>query len=193
MTRATFLLGPPAYYDDAWFAREQRDLFTRTWHLVGTSEQVTAPGDYLTFPAGTDPLVVTRDLDGELRAFHNFCPHRGHRLVEGSGNTRTGIVCPYHFWNFALDGALRRVPQPEQFDDVDLTRLGLVGASAAEWGGMVFANATADADFTEWLEGFDDHIGSYRPAQLYEIARVQFDARCNWKLFVENHVDVYHL
>ena len=58
--RAAFLLGPPAYYAHEWFAREQRDLFTRTWHLVGTAEEVAAPGDYLTFAAGTDPLVITR-------------------------------------------------------------------------------------------------------------------------------------
>ncbi len=58
---------------------------------------------------------------------------------------------------------------------------------------MVFVNAQADADFTAWLAGFPDHIGSYRPERLTEVVRVQFDARCNWKLFVENHVDVYHL
>jgi phenylpropionate dioxygenase-like ring-hydroxylating dioxygenase large terminal subunit len=191
--RATFLLEPPAYFAEEVFAREQRELFTRTWHLAGTTDQVAEPGDYLTFDAGTDPVVVMRGLDGVLRAFHNFCPHRGHRLLEGTGNTRTGIVCPYHFWNFALDGDLRKVPQPEQFDDVDLTRLGLVHASVAEWGGMVFACATPDADFSAWLAGFGDHIGTYEPARLQEIARVQFDARCNWKLFVENHVDVYHL
>jgi len=191
--RATFLLGPPAYYAPEWFEREQRDLFTRTWHLVGTAEDVAAPGDYITFAAGSDPLVITRDLGGALRAFHNFCPHRGHRLLEDSGNTRTGIVCPYHFWNFALDGSLRRVPQEEQFAGVDLAELGLVEASVAEWGGMVFANAAPAADFTTWLAGFPDRIGTYRPERLHEIAHVQFDARCNWKLFVENHVDVYHL
>jgi Rieske 2Fe-2S family protein len=68
-----------------------------------------------------------------------------------------------------------------------------VEASVAEWGGMVFACAAPAADLTAWLAGFGDHIGSYEPARLHEIAHVQFDARCNWKLFVENHVDVYHL
>jgi len=114
-------------------------------------------------------------------------------LLENSGNTRTGIVCPYHFWNFALDGTVRRVPQEEQFADVDLGHLGLVAASVAEWGGMVFASASPGADFTDWLEGFTESLGSYRPERLHEVAHVQFEARCNWKLFVENHVDVYHL
>jgi Rieske 2Fe-2S family protein len=188
-----FLLAPAAYLGEEWFDLEQRRLFTQTWHLAATVDEVPHPGDYATIAAGTDPIVVVRGLDEQLRAFHNFCTHRGHRLVEGTGNVRTGIVCPYHFWSFGLDGALRRVPQEDEFDPVALATAGLVPASVATWGGMVFVNAQPDADFAAWLGEFADRIGSYRPDALQEVARVQFDARCNWKLFVENHVDVYHL
>ena len=58
---------------------------------------------------------------------------------------------------------------------------------------MVFVNGDRRRRLRRWLAGFPDHIGSYRPERLHEVVRVQFDARCNWKLFVENHVDVYHL
>lgn len=189
----TFLLPPSAYTDDTWYAREQRELFARTWHLVGPLDALRFPGDYVTVSLGSDPVVVVRDLDGELRAHHNFCRHRGHTLLEGTGNVRRGIVCPYHFWGFGLDGELRRVPQREQFAGCDLSAFGLLPASVAEWGGMVFAASAPNADFAQWLGDFDAHIGSYRPAQLVEVAHEQFDARCNWKLFVENHIDVYHL
>lgn len=190
---AEFLLPPDAYSSAEWFTREQRGLFTHTWHLAGTADDVRNPGDYLTIATGSDSLVVVRGLDGVLRAFHNFCTHRGHKLVEGAGNTRSGIACPYHFWNFGLDGGLRRVPQADQFDPGALEHAGLLAGSADEWGGMVFACAQPDADLAAWLGDFAAGIGSYRPAQLREVARVEFDARCNWKLFVENHVDVYHL
>ncbi len=193
MVDTRFLLPPPAYFDDAWYQREQQLLFAHSWHLVAAGDELAAPGDFVTIDAGHDPLVVVRGLDGELRAFHDFCPHRGIKLLEASGNTRTGIVCPYHSWNFALDGSLRNVPQPEEFDPAALEGCSLVAASVGEWGGMVFANGDMDADFATWLAGFPDHIGSYRPEQLQEVVRVQFDAHCNWKLFVENHVDVYHL
>src|SRR5262249_30721808 len=111
-----FLLSPDAYYDDGWYEREQRLVFARSWHLVAATDELAAPGDYITFDAGADPLLVIRGLDGELRAFHDFCPHRGIKLLDGGGNTRTGIVCPYHFWNFGLDGGLRNVPQEDEFD-----------------------------------------------------------------------------
>ena len=188
-----FLLAPDAYFGDDWYEREQEMLFARTWHLAAATDELAEPGDFVTIDAGHDPLVVVRGLDNELRAFHDFCPHRGIKLLVDSGNTRTGIVCPYHSWNFALDGTLRNVPQPEEFDPVALEDCGLVAASVAEWGGMVFVNGAPDADFAAYLQGFPEHIGSYRPEQLREVVRVQFDARCNWKLFVENHVDVYHL
>ena len=188
-----FLLPPSAYFDDEWFEREQHRLFASSWHLAAAADEIAAPGDFVTIDAGRDPLVVVRGLDGELRAFHDFCPHRGIKLLTDSGNTRTGIVCPYHSWNFALDGTLRNVPQPDQFDAAALEGCNLAAASVAEWGGMVFVNGAAGADFDTWLQGFPDHIGSYRPEALGEVTRVQFDARCNWKLFVENHVDVYHL
>jgi choline monooxygenase len=188
-----FLLAPRAYFGDEWYAREQEMLFARAWHLVGSADELATAGDFVTIDAGRDPLVVVRGLDGVLRAFHDFCPHRGIKLLEDTGNTRTGIVCPYHSWNFALDGTLRNVPQSDEFDPVALEGCGLVPASVGEWGGMVFANGASDADFTAWLESFPERIGSYRPERLHEVVRVQFDARCNWKLFVENHVDVYHL
>ena len=188
-----FLLPPTAYFDDEWYAHEQERLFARSWHLIAASDELAEAGDFVTIDAGFDPLLVVRGLDSELRAFHDFCPHRGMKLLKERGNTRTGIVCPYHSWNFALDGTLRSVPQEHEFDPAALDGCRLLSASVGEWGGMVFVNGRSDADFSAWLNGFTDHIGSYRPERLREVVRVQFDARCNWKLFVENHVDVYHL
>jgi choline monooxygenase len=188
-----FLLPPSAYFDAGWYEREQYELFGRSWHLVAATDDLLRPGDFVAVDAGPDPVVVVLGLDGELRAFHNFCRHRGHRLLEGTGNTRTGIVCPYHYWNFATDGALRNVPQDEEFAGVDLAAWGLLPAALGEWGGMVFVNPDAGADFATWLADVPDQIGSYRPGELPELGRVQFDAHCNWKLFVENHIDVYHL
>jgi Rieske 2Fe-2S family protein len=138
--------------------------------------------------------VVVRGLDGELRAFHNMCRHRGMPVAEGCGTSRTGLVCPYHFWNFGLDGELRNVPQPEQFPDLDRAEWGLLPAAVGTWGGMVFVHPDPEAGtVADWLDELPANIGSYRPELLSQVVNVTFEARCNWKLFVENHVDVYHL
>ncbi len=188
------LLPAEAYWSQEWFDREQDLLFSHTWHLVGSEEDLREPGSFVSYTAGLDPLVVVRGLDGELRAFQNMCTHRGMRMVEGCGTSRTGLVCPYHFWNFGLDGELRKVPQPAQFPDVDLADWGLRPASVGVWGGIVFVHPDpAAGSVLDWLGDLPAHIGSYQPELLSEVVHVQFDARCNWKLFVENHVDVYHL
>src|SRR4051812_2137560 len=188
------LLPADAYWSDEWFDREQRLLFSHTWHLVAAEDELTEPGSYVSYTAGLDPLVVVRDLDGQLRAFHNLCRHRGMPLVQGCGSSRSGLVCPYHFWSFGLDGALRNVPQPAQFPDLDDAEWGLLPASVGTWGGLVFVHPDPEAEtLLDWLGEMPGAIGSYRPELLVEVASYQFDARCNWKLFVENHVDVYHL
>jgi Rieske 2Fe-2S family protein len=116
-------------------------------------------------------------------------------LLERCGNIRTGIVCPYHFWNFGLDGRLRKVPQLEdQFPDMDLAAWGLLPGSVGAWGGMVFAHPDPDAGaLGTWLGELPNRIGSFQPALLTQVAHEQLEAHCNWKLFVENHLDVLHL
>jgi Rieske 2Fe-2S family protein len=190
----TYLLPAQAYFSGEWFEREQRLLFGRTWHLVASAEELGEPGDYATVSAGHDPLLVVRGLDGELRAFHGLCPHRAIQLLEGTGNTRSGISCPYHAWNFSLEGELRNVPQPEQFPGLDMAACGLPSASVGEWGGNVYAHPDPDAEpLLDWLGAFPEKIGSFRPEELTEVLHFTLPAAANWKLFVENHVDVYHL
>jgi Rieske 2Fe-2S family protein len=190
-----YLLGPESYWSDAWFELEQDRLFSRSWHLAASGSQLARPGDFVTLTAGRDPLVVVCGLDGVLRCFHNLCRHRGMRLLEGAGTTRAGVRCPYHLWNFALDGTLRHVPQHEdQFPGLDLSAWGLLPGSVGTWGGMVFAHPDPAAPpVADWLGDLPSHIGGYHPELLTEVAHERLDARCNWKLFVENHVDVLHL
>jgi phenylpropionate dioxygenase-like ring-hydroxylating dioxygenase large terminal subunit len=189
------LLPPEAYWSEEWFDREQRLLFGDTWHLAASAAELTTPGDVVTVDAGRDPLIIVCGPDRKLRAFHNLCPHRGIKLVDGTGSRGPTITCPYHSWAFTLSGELCRVPQREaQFGDIDTESLSLRPAQVGEWEGMVFAHPEPDGEpLADWLGDLPAHIGSFRPGQLVELLRYQFDARCNWKLFVENHVDVYHL
>jgi len=189
-----FLLRPEAYLDPAWYAREQRDLFARTWGLVAHVEQLAEPGDWLAANVGAAPLLVLRHPDGGLRAFHNLCRHRGMVLLDGCGRD-TEIGCFYHGWRYGLDGALRVVPQRrQQFPDLDAERCGLLPASVEVWEGMVFAHPDPDAPpLAEALGELPQMIGSHRPGRLQLAAAADLPAACNWKLLVENHIDVYHL
>ena len=188
----TFLLPPEAYREPAWFANEQRRLFARSWALVGESGDVAEEGDYVAVTVGGVPLLVIRGADGTLRAFHNVCRHRGMKLLDGRGRV-SSINCFYHEWRYSLAGALDVVPQrKEQFPDIDACTLGLLPASVDEWEGMVFAHPHPDVAPLA-MRAFGEAIGSHRPGLLPLVASADLPARCNWKLLVENHIDVYHL
>ena len=90
-----------AYLSQDWFEVEKTALFGRTWNYVGFTFDIPEPGDYLTVQAGPYPLFVMRDRDGEIKAFHNSCRHRGTRMLTGSGKVKGTIVCPYHSWTYA--------------------------------------------------------------------------------------------
>lgn len=190
-----FLLPPAAYRSDEWLERERTALFDRGWKVVADHTQLATPGDYVSADVGRSPLLLIRGHDGVLRAFHNMCRHRGMALTTDCGNFTNAVACPYHAWRFGLDGALKAVPQRgEQFPGIVLEDWGLLPASVGEWEGMVFANPDPAAPpLIDVLGDLPTHIGSYRPGLLTEVARVDIEGDFNWKLFVENHIDVYHL
>ena len=102
-TRMHGRLPVEAYLSRPWFDREQELLFGRTWQFAGLAEDLTEPGDYVTAQAGPFPLIVLRGEDGELRAFHNICRHRGTQLLRAVGKARKVITCPYHGFQYSLE------------------------------------------------------------------------------------------
>ena len=190
-----YLLPPSAYRSWEWLEKEQDTLFGRRWALAGATDDLCAPGDYVATRVGTAPIVVIRGDDGDLRAFHNLCRHRGMVLLQGSGNVGASVNCFYHQWRYALDGALRVVPQrKEQFPGLELDAWGLLPAAVEVWEGMVFVHPDPAAPpLAGTLVGVAEHLGSHHPGALRQVAVESLEVKCNWKLFVENHCDVYHL
>jgi phenylpropionate dioxygenase-like ring-hydroxylating dioxygenase large terminal subunit len=191
---ARFLLPRHAYDDPGWYGRERRNVFGRSWALIGTIDTLVAAGDYVCGDVGGVPIVAVQGEDGELRAFQNLCRHRGMVMVDGCGSAPDGIRCFYHDWRYALDGSLRVVPQrKDQFPDLELNDWGLIPAAVAVWEGMVFAHVDPTASLEDALDALPGYIGSHQPGRLPLVASADLVAHCNWKLLIENHIDVYHL
>jgi phenylpropionate dioxygenase-like ring-hydroxylating dioxygenase large terminal subunit len=191
---AQWLLPAAAYTSQEWFDREQEQLIERCWAFVGMESDVPAIGDYVATRVGRVPIVVVRSEHG-LNAFHNVCRHRGAVLLEGRGTVRGGISCFYHRWRYSLDGALSSVPQRDQFPDLCMDDLALVRASVATAKGMIFVHvdATPPMSLDEWLGDVVAELGPLDPSGLHELPVERHEMRANWKLFVENHIDGYHL
>lgn len=194
-TRPEYLLQPEAYYDAAWYEHEQRVLFGATWNLAGYEVDVSATGDVLPVTVAGSPLLLVRGGDGAVRAFVNMCRHRGMALTAEPLSACSSLRCPYHGWEFDLDGSLGRVPQrSSQFEHLDPAQWGLVPVRADMWGGMVFVNPDGTAPpLSTWLADLPEHMGPFPRTDLVQVFRRQFPLACNWKFYVENHIDCYHL
>jgi phenylpropionate dioxygenase-like ring-hydroxylating dioxygenase large terminal subunit len=193
-TAADALTLPYEWYgDESVLRRERRLVFARTWQYGGRADQVAEPGSFLTTDAGGVPIVVTRDRDGELRAFVNVCRHRGAVLVEGCG-TRETLQCGYHAWTYALDGTLRAAPRADREEAFDHGDWPLVPASVDVWGPFLFVNPDAAAG------PLAEHLGDLPGILARDIdvdglvfhSRVEFGANANWKIVVENFLECYH-
>jgi nitrite reductase/ring-hydroxylating ferredoxin subunit len=181
------------YSSDELLQRERARIFARSWQYAGRTALVADPGSYLTADAGGVPILVTRDRDGELRAFLNVCRHRGAVLTEGCGQ-RTTIQCHYHAWTYDLDGSLRTAPRSEREAEFDAGEWSLLPASAGVWGPFVFVNPDPAA------QPLADYLGDL-PATLAQAididtlvfhSRVDFGSNANWKVVVENFLECYH-
>ena len=203
------LLPRSAYFEAAWHAQEIDALFGNAWVWAATEGALRQAGDFVTCRVLHHPLFAVRDADGELRAFHNICRHRGCELVEGRGNLGSlpasgsasrspAIRCPYHRWTYSLDGALRGVPnEKECFGSVRRESLALHRAAVGVHRGMVYVNPNPSPPepFADWIAGLDEHAWPHRldDGGLRFAGETRYEMRCNWKVFYENAVDGYHL
>ncbi len=190
------LIPPEGYTRAEHFQQEQERLFERYWSFAGMSDDVPQPGDFQCFQVGRYPLVIVRGSDGEIRAFHNICRHRGTEFLEGRGSSPKGLQCPYHKWFYELSGELKAVPRQEAlFPTLDRSRLGLMPAAIGVFRGMVFVHPEPDP--AEGWEAFCadlvDKIGPHDPEAMVEVGRSRHEFQANWKIVAENYMDAYHL
>ena len=197
MTRMLHLLPVEAYTSQEWYDREQRDIFSKTWRYAGFMEDVSEPGQYIAVQAGLNNIFVVMGRDRRLRAFHNICRHRGTQLIRAVGKTQKALTCPYHDWTYDLEGNLISVPEEhEEFGQVDKSCLGLKPAKVDVWKSMIFVHPDPDApSIAEWFGPVESHIGPHVPEELIEYPELNtsYEIKANWKVVVENYIDVYHL
>ena len=186
-------LPPWCYTDEAFFRLEVERIFMKVWNLVGRDDLLPAPGDYLATDVAGIPIILLRDEQGTVRAFANSCRHRGTLLLEGSGNCRA-VVCPYHYWSFALDGRLVSAAGMEDTAGFDTADYSLIPLRLESWAGFLFVNFDdGAAPLADYLGDLPDHIASYDFPNLVTTRQKIWDVACNWKIYLENQRESYHI
>lgn len=181
------------YIDPAVLEREREEIFSRTWQIVGRRDQVSNPGDFFTAELAGEPLLMVRDQNGELRGFYNVCRHRAGPPAEGCGSRKV-FRCGYHGWTYALDGRLLNAPEFEGVQDFRALDFGLVPVRAEEWGAWVFVNLDDKAEsLAASLRQLPDHTRRFNLDRLKFYERRDYVMECNWKVYVDNYLEGYHL
>jgi glycine betaine monooxygenase A len=179
------------YGDDTVYAAELDKIWRAGWLFAAHTCEIPEPGNYLTFAVGPDPIVVLRGDDGQVRAFHNVCTHRGTLLCqESEGRVGRAIVCPYHQWTFGRDGKL--IGCRGMHDGVDKSELGLGAVAVEVVAGMIYVSLSAKPpDFTPARAV----LASAAP-HAFDRAKVakavEYEIPANWKIVWENNRECYH-
>ncbi len=185
---------PSAWYTDPEFHALDRDaIFATAWQHVADVHQLQTPGDHVVTDVAGEPVIVVRGRDGALRAFYNVCRHRGGPLAMKDGSADM-LICHYHGWTYQLDGMLRGVPHFNRVELFDKRDYGLTPLHVAEWEGLVFVSLAGRPQPLEAsLRGIRERIAPTRIGELRFARRIEYDVRANWKVYVDNYLEGYHV
>jgi len=182
----------------AYFERERKHLFHHAWLLACHESEIPQPGDFVVKAAaifGTSILIV-RGKDGQVRAFHNVCRHRGNKLIckDGYGQS-PALHCRFHGWTYSLDGRLRGVPEQDRFPNLDKSHHGLAPFTMQMWKGFVFVNAQErpDVSLRDYLGKLGDALEAYPFERMHPISHASADLRTNWKVAINAFQEAYHV
>ncbi|MCH8531799.1 MAG: aromatic ring-hydroxylating dioxygenase subunit alpha [Saccharospirillum sp.] len=186
------------YSDPEIFEQELDRIFNNTWVWVGHESEVPEVGSYKTATIGRQSVILSRDRKKELHVLVNRCKHRGATVCEGKKGKTRAFTCPYHGWGYALNGELRALPKPEEYEGViDKKDYPLDKLRHETYNGMVFATFNDQIESLEdflggakkWIDLFMKQGGGY-PVKVLGDHRFRFPG--NWKIQLENTTDAYH-
>ncbi len=180
------------YSDHDQYQNERRAIWGSEWLMFGVTAELSRPGQYVADEIAGYPLLVVVDPQGQLRGFHNVCPHRA-GVIQWPGCGQTGnLVCRYHGWAFSWDGSLKSArdfgdtPTP---DDHSLRSI-----SVETWGPLVFVNLDENApSLASTLGSLDTAVRQHAFAAFTYGRRLVRTLECNWKTYVDNYLEGYHV
>lgn len=186
-------LPAPLYTDAGLWPREREAVFSRSWQLVARTGQLAESGDHVVAEIAGVPLVAVRGDDGALRCFHNVCRHRAGPLALCDGRGARALHCKYHGWTYRLDGSLRSAPEMQDAERFEVDGIRLPEASIEEWRGLVFVSLDPEAPLWDMLARIGERLAGRELAGFDFDRRVSYEVCCNWKTYVDNFLEGYHL
>ena len=182
-----------AYADQEFHAFEREMVFGTGWQLISCAEKLRNPGDHVVAEIAGRPIILVRGEDQMLRGFFNVCRHRAGPLALTDGNARQ-LQCKYHGWTYTLAGQLRAAHEMKEARDFDMSCIHLDPIQVGEWEGLTFAALKKPAaSLDALLAGIRERIRPIELATFRFHSSIAYEVGCNWKAYVDNYLEGYHL
>lgn len=185
------------YFSPAFMQQEWEKVWTKTWQLVNRADVLDESGAFYTHELGKESFIFVRGNDDVIRGFYNVCRHRGNKLCQVKEGFLEAFSCPYHGWQWNIDGSLKKVADPEffrQFDNgIPSEELGLVPVQVAQWEGLLWFNMDLEAcSLKEYLGDLGEHLEGYEFEKYTLIDLQTFEWNGNWKHAWDAFNESYH-
>ena len=186
------------YRDPARFELEREHVLRASWMIAARSSEIPNPNDWVLYEGHGETVIVSRQADGSVAAFHNVCQHRGSTLTgAATSGCDPRFSCPWHGWTYDTRGLVVGVPEREDFDPEHLDGLRSPAVAADEWGGWVWINLAGPDQapaLSEWL-GADivSDLARFQMDDMVLLDKLVYDVPVNYKAIVDGFNEVYHV
>jgi len=187
------------YTDPDFLKLEFDKLWDTVWQVAARVDEIPAKGDFTTYEIGNQSILLVRSDDDEqsIKAFFNFCPHRGTTLGDGCGHfEKERIVCPFHGWRWDLNGDVQLVLERNEFaggnlkdEDVAMRRVHCV-----VYAGFVFINMAENPQpFDDFIAPIRHLLDGFVMKDMHHIWWKKAVMPANWKAAQEAFYEAYHV
>jgi phenylpropionate dioxygenase-like ring-hydroxylating dioxygenase large terminal subunit len=189
----TAIIPKERYTSGEFMAQEWEHIWTKVWLLGCREDQIPEPGDYICTDIGKESVLIVRQRDGGVKAFHNVCMHRGNRLADEGLAHVENFVCGYHGWRYDSDGSFADIPDLETFPQGAPPCSGLSELPCEAWCSFVWFSL--DPQVGPLLDYLGELVGHMEPYHFERMAMTRWvtaEWACNWKTGVDAFSESYH-
>jgi phenylpropionate dioxygenase-like ring-hydroxylating dioxygenase large terminal subunit len=189
----TDLIPKERYISPEFMEREWDSIWTKVWLLGCREDQIPEPGDYMCTNIGRESVLLVRQDNGGIKAFHNVCMHRGNRLADEGLWHADNFVCGYHGWTYGSDGAFVNIPDLATFPQGAPPCGGLSELPCDTWASFVWYSLDTEAEpLVDYLGDLIGHMEPYHFERMAMTRWVTAEWNCNWKTGVDAFAESYH-
>jgi len=182
------------YYNTKILSVEKDLIFSRHWQYAGHIEQLKNKSKSIQIDISGNPIIIFKNAENKIAAFYNVCRHRGGPLELNTSGSKAVLQCGYHGWTYRLDGELRGMPRFNRVELFDKSEHCLVPVKTEVWEGLIFVNLNNEAiPIYNQISKISDEIKLNNLLNKKYYKRVEYNVKCNWKIYIDNYLEGYHL